>query len=113
VARKIPPSSSSSPDMGDTDLPETAEPSMAGGASGVVDDTTRMSLPGEVVATAYRAPDPNAAPAMAAQRFRVGADATVMYSGAKTLMRKGKIIDAGSYDLDLLRRQGVILTEEV
>jgi hypothetical protein len=45
-------------------------------------------------------------------RYRVLETGNVMYAGNRVILRKGKIVDARSYDLDVLRSQGIRLIKE-
>ena len=42
-------------------------------------------------------------------RFRVAQDCFATINDQRTRMRAGKIVESGQYDIDLLRRQGVVL----
>jgi hypothetical protein len=81
-----------------------------GGAPGVLPEPVRVvHIPGTVSPAANREL-PNR-PAVEARRFRVVAGGPVLYDSARVDMRTGKIIADNQYDLDLLRRQGIVLEE--
>ena len=44
-------------------------------------------------------------------RYRVVNGGSVMYAGFRTIVSKDKVIDARSYNLDVLRAQGIVLLE--
>ncbi len=63
------------------------------------------------IASAAQAPPANAEPEVAPARFMVEQTRTVAMGGMPTIMRAGKVVDASTYDLDELRRQGVALRQ--
>jgi hypothetical protein len=72
---------------------------MAGGAPGV-DVAPATAQPVRVVM-----------PAVPVRKHRVMKEAHVMYGNCRTILREGKEVDELTYDLELLRRQGVVLQE--
>jgi hypothetical protein len=91
-----------------TDLP--------GGAPGLPPDaSTKIHQPGE---TSGSAAPPEDVPQLLSKRYKVKNDPPagkpgfpVLYDGCLTHLPKGKIVDAGAYDIGLLERQGVELEE--
>ena len=45
------------------------------------------------------------------QQYRVVNGGHVMYAQCRAVIRAGKLVDAHMYDLDLLRKQGIVLAE--
>lgn len=91
---------------------QTVHTTIHGGEIGVpppADMKTSITMPGVSVASAYRAPDPDAPPPPEVKRYRVLNEITIMSHGCKTLMRTGKEVDDVSYDISNLERQGVRL----
>jgi hypothetical protein len=78
---------------------------MDGGAPGIVPQpTAQVTFPGTIARR-----DPDAPPAPPVDRYRVVGHYDIIYSGCKTHLKDGKTVDEYTYDLDLLRRQGVRL----
>jgi hypothetical protein len=87
-------------------------PPMAGGTSGQPDDpnprATRIHGKDDVAPQAVREERPE----VKVKQFRVtGGPPMVMYMGQSCRMVHGKIVNETSVDIDLLRRQGVVLEE--
>lgn len=99
-----------SPALGATaseDAEETGS-TMEGGSPGVAPgDLSEVRMPGAVTARANL----GSVPAEPIARYRAVNGGHVMYGGCRTVIRAGKLVDAYSYDLDLLRRQGIVLEE--
>lgn len=87
---------------------------MPGGTSGQPDDPNPRSniIHGinDVAPATVEKPD---RPEVTVRRFKVlpGSPATVMYEGQSCRMVVGKIVSENNTDVDLLRRQGVLLEE--
>lgn len=84
--------------------------SMPGGAPGIYQDATRI-MNDMRSATAYREPDPDAPPPPEVKKYRVMNSQFILYNSCRVTLPVGKIVDGRSYDLDLLRNQGVVLNE--
>ncbi len=96
--------SESTEEMGDRSM-------TPGGADGVIPDAAKdIPNPGVAEASAFREPPADAPKAKQFMVMNAGG-VHIMYGGVRTLLKQNKVIDETTYDLELLRRQGVQLRE--
>lgn len=98
---------------------KSADPMFGGAADGssqtidIIDDSAELvdGSPVRVVPPRVELPipTPEQIAAMAPKRFRVVTGGRIIHRGYMTVMRPGKEITDGQYDLDRLRSSGIIL----
>lgn len=77
-----------------------------GGAPGVIDDASKtIHEPGKPVASVA------AAEFVHPKQYRVVNGGAVMHANCRTFLKPGKLVDEANFDLELLKRQGIILEE--
>lgn len=86
--------------------------STPGGALGVLPEIKAIHMPGVPSGSAVRPRDASI-PEVPARTHRVMNQwpVSVMYDNSQVRFAPGKVVSDAQYDLDLLRRQGVILEE--
>lgn len=107
------------PAEGKTETAEHDEKTpLEGGSSGVLPDAgPGGGIPGRVVGSAAREPDPDAPPPPPVKKYMVEGNRGnlpgyhVQEHGVLTLIRTGRVVDDVNFDIDGLRRQGVRLRE--
>jgi hypothetical protein len=81
-----------------------------GGAPGVLPDPRATPSPGHPLTTAAP-PRAVAGAAARSKMHRVVTGGPVMYDGSRVEMKTGRVIAENAFDLDKLRRQGIVLEE--
>jgi hypothetical protein len=96
----------------ETSTEEASDAPLAGGASGVAaavtdpGETRVATAEGKIVGSAKDAESEKLPPVV---RYQVVSDTKVLFLGHTYVVKAGKIVDAQSSDLALLRKQGVRL----
>jgi hypothetical protein len=83
-----------------------------GGAPGVLPEVRALPQPGVPFVSAARAPRDLSGETIPTPRtFRVLNGGPVVYDGARFTINPGKIVTDVTHDVDLLKRQGIVLEE--